>query len=397
MRQRKLLTILFIAVLALALTGCGDKDEKRERKTETTEDIGLDLFGDVDGPETPDVNEPDGDYDSWITGGSDLTGYAEVPADWEYHEATEGDKVAHQYFTYNQDGLVSFIYNQPSPSGDGVTAEMVLQVYVDEYAKSQGTNLGTDEIELDGEPVMRSLDCLPEGAYKDYDYYVYTYVSKKDGIFYIVSIEGREDIIAEVVERFEETFEYPYDNNFDDEDTDDDENGGLGETTLNEGDYFKVTVCGDTYFLPCDFSEMAANGWVIDDYYSEDMLDTDDYSFVEIENGDISATVILANLYGEPTVSCDNAQVVGVVIDDTLEGTDSCITYEVSLGTSYSDVIAALGQPTDIYEDDEEDYKVLTYEGPDYEYDYFSCIEITLRDGAVEKIDIRHWSLKEEK
>lgn len=388
--KRKVLTALCIGVIALSVTGC-EKDEKMKKTTtEAATEAVTELPTELIEPEIPGID----DENEVKTGGDEQTGYADVPAEWqELRSPGEEDTYSLQYVNDEQDGLVSFIYNQYGYNNQVTEspADVVISSYQESYEKIGGINLSTEEVYLDGEPAALSVDYIPEGDYADYDYYLYTYVAFRDNTFYTVVIEGREEVISSVITQFEETYSFP---------------DGTGESVENDPDSlvldgggthyaweeYRVVLDGTEISLPCDFSELSAAGWTVSDDDADIKIAAGDMESVQIEKGGLSISITLGNENDSGKISVADAQVIGVTMDYELEDTESILysgNNECRMGMSYEEVISVLGQPAD--EMSEDDFKYLYYQGTLDDEDDFSGLEILISDGAVTKIKVFHW------
>lgn len=403
-------------MLALSLVGCDkEKDDKKEKKTtevslsdietqEDSEDINTEESTTeeqtteektTEEATTEEISE-EGD---WVLVGSDRTGYVEVPYDWEEHEseADGGDNYSLQYLSPAEDGLVSLVdtdyefdenqYNVDDP------ADIVSQAYVEQYGAMGAVNEGVDLVIMDGIPFYRSIDSLPEGTYTDYEYVLYTYVAYFDGRFYTVIIEGARLVVEDVSYKVETTYSVTGEGNTvssSNVDEEDDQNMPQVEGKTDWETYY-ANVDGDEYTLPCDFSKFTANGWVLDESCVGETIEYEDYTYAFIDNGDKEFYIVVANNYSETPIDIDKGLVVGVVYDFHSEDMPGNIEGGICLGTSYDTVISAYGSPDDIYIDDEDDYKQMTYYGATMSTDWYTKLEIIVEDGIVTKIEMMHW------
>lgn len=413
--RKKIVTFLCVGVMALSLAGCDDKKEDKREK-ETTE-VGSDELNvsfpgadDEDDKTEATTEEPDDTEEEiiadsdWVTGGCDRTGYVDVPAGWKEYESTNGEAYCLQYYTDEQDGIISLVDNDygfdAEENNVADPALVVSEHYIEQHEELGATNISTEEVSMAGTTFYKSVDCVPEGTLTDYDYYMYNYVAydSESDRFYTVTLEGKEDVIEGLDERIEETFSFDGsgagtnavdDDDSDDIDEDDDNAGSANVAGSSDWASYQVIVDGESYTLPCDFSKFEANGWSIAEAYEEDTIPGDDYIYVNIERNGQEADIIISNK-GSNDIKAAEGEVVGVSIDFNLEGTKSCIAGNIGLGSSYKDVISAFGTPDDEYDVDDES-KVLTYTSADSEDDYFSGLEIWITNGEVSEIEIKHW------
>lgn len=402
--RKKILFLLCMGILALSLAGCGDKkDEKKERNEKTeasSENFKLPIGNGIEKTEEqdpeeppvteePETEEPATDSD-WVLGGCEETGYLEVPAGWSEHESTaEDDKYSLQYISPAKDGLISVFKNDYDYDAELYDVEdpakIVINHYIEQYANAGAENIIMEEVMLNGINFYKSIDYLPAGELTDYDYYIYTYVTyityaKR---FYSFVIEGDESVIEEPVAKAEETFTIS-------EGTDDGNvdmpSGSV--TASSDWESYEVVIDGELYNLPCDFSELEANGWSLNEYYVDERIAYDDYSYVTVVKGEQEMRVVVANRYSESDISAEEGQLIGVIFDYQTENMDCYIAGNITLGSSYDDVVSAFGTPDDVYKDDEGDYQVLEYEGTD---DYRTGLEITIEGGKVTQIELIGW------
>ncbi len=404
--RKKILTLMCVGLMAISLVGC-NKDKEKDKDKDVTE-MSLIDFQITEENEEPPVDEPTAEEvttgeatteeiianDDWSLVGSDRTGYAELPSDWEEHasEADGGVKYSLQYVSPAEDGLVSLvdndyefdenIYDVEDPS------DIVIQAYVEQYGTMGAVNEGVDLVVMDGVTFYRTIDSLPEGTYTDYEYVLYTYVAYYDGRFYTVIIEGNRSIVEEISAKVEKTYSMtgegaPVSNN-----TDENITQVSGKT---DWETYYANVDGDEYTLPCDFSEFQANGWAIDESCDGEIIDYEDYTYVFIEKGDKEFYIVVANQSSETPIGIEEGVVVGVVYDYNSEGMFGNIEGGISYGTSYETVIEAFGSPDDIYEDEEDDYKQITYFGETMATDWYTKLEITFENGQAIRIEMIHW------
>ncbi len=404
--KKKLLTMIYIGVFALSLAGCDkDKDKNEDKKTtESTVEFDLpDLDEPKDTEETTETTteEPTTEEvvenDGWEVVGSDRTGYVELPEDWTEHEseADGGLKYSLQYLAPAEDGLVTLLdsdydfdenqYEVEDP------ADIVTQAYIEQYGAMGGENEEVDQVTMDGIDFYRTIDVLPEGTYTDYEYVLYTYVAYDNSRFYTVIIEGERSVVEDMAISVETTF------SVDGEAASTGNTGGT-ETTGNDvvagktdWETYFVCVDGEEYTLPCDFSEFAADGWILDESSDGELIEYDDYVYAFIEKGDIQMSIIVANKYDEAEIAVDKGQIIGVELDFNVEDIECFIEGGIALGAPYDVVLEAFGTPDDIYEDDEEDYKQITYYGATYADDWYTKLEITFENGVATEIEIVHW------
>ena len=402
--KKKLLTLMCVGIFVLSLVGCDKEKDVKEKETtemsfsdfdkpDTTEEI------DTEDPTTEELTEEIVEEDGYVLVGSDRTGYAEVPEDWEEHEseAEGGEKYSLQYLAPAEDGLVSLIdsdydfdenqYNVDDP------ADIVSQAYVEQYGSMGAVNEGVDLVVMDGIPFYRTIDSLPEGTYADYEYILYTYVAYFEGRFYTVIIEGDRTVVEEVSNKVETSFSVTGEGSTVSSSNVDESDSQNMQQVDGKTDWetYYANVDGNEYTLPCDFSEFEANGWVLEDACVGETIEYEDYTYAFINKDDKEFYIVVANNYSETPISIDEGLIVGVVYDFHSEDLFGHIEGGICLGTPYDTVIAAFGTPDDIYIDDEDDYKQMTYFGATMSTDMYTKLEIIVEDGIVTKIEMKHW------
>ena len=415
--KKKLLTLVCVGVMALSLVGC-DKEKEEKKDKETTEasvDFELPDFNDSNDTDsqtteatshvvttesvtTEEVTTDTVVVDDYVMVGSDRTGYVGLPSDWEEYASEAGDKYSLQYLAPAEDGLVSLIdtdydFDENQYEVDD-PADIVSQAYIEQYGAMGATHEGVEVAIMDGIPFYKNIDVLPEGSYKDYEYVLYTYVAYFDGRFYTVIVEGERSKVEEISEKVEGTYSLTGEaslvntGNSDDEEEVSDLPQVDGKT---EWETYYANVDGNEYTLPCDFSQFQANGWVLDESCDGETIEYEDYTYAFIDKDDKEFYIIVANPDSETPISIDEGLVVGVVYDFHSEGMPGNIEGGICLGSSYDNVIAAYGTPDDIYIDDEDDYKQMTYFGATMDTDWYTKLEIIVEDGIVTKIEMVHW------
>ncbi len=406
--KKKILTLMCVGMMALSLVGCDkkDKDDKKEN-TEATIEFDMPDFDETEEPTEETTEETTGEStteanvdDGWVLVGSDRTGYTKLPDDWEEHEseADGGEKYSLQYLAPEEDGLVSLVdtdydFDENQYEVDD-PADIVSQAYVEQYGAMGATNESVDIAIMDGIPFYKNIDVLPAGTYTDYEYVLYTYVAYYDGRFYTVIIEGERSKVEEISQKVEVTYSLTGEANpISSSNVDgDDEIENLPQVDgKTDWETYYANVDGEDYVLPCDFSEFTANGWALDESSAGETIEYEDYTYAFIDNGDKEFYVIVANKDSESPIAIEEGIVVGVVFDFHSEGMPGYIEGGISLGTPYDTVIAAFGTPDDIYIDDEDDYKQMTYYGATMATDWYTKLEIIVEDGFVTKIEMVHW------
>lgn len=410
--KKKLLTIMCVGMLAVSLVGCGkeDKEDKKEKETSTTEESAdfdmpdIDVFDStedvIDEPTDNPVTEETILDEGWTVVGSDRTGYAELPNDWTEHEseADGGEKYSLQYISPAEDGIVSFLdsdydydtnqYDAPDP------ADVVIDAYVEQYSAMNAVNEGVETANMDGIDFYLTKDSLPEGTYTDYEYVLYTYVAYTNDRFYTVIIEGERSVVEETAERVEATYSISGTSAAGDDVTNepeeiDDNNQDVSGKT--DWETYYASIDGDDYTLPCDLSEFEANGWTMDVSSAGETIDPEDYTYAFLAKGDVVLSVMIANDGTANAIPIEDGIVKGVQFDFHVEDIPCHIEGGIALGTSYDTVIEAFGTPDDVYEDEEEDYKQITYHGATMATDWYTKLEITLENGIVTSIELIHW------
>ncbi|MCM1287743.1 MAG: hypothetical protein NC240_05485 [Clostridium sp.] len=394
--RKKIITFLCAGFMVFSLAGCGKEDKDWEITSNKTTTTSIPTTDTEAPPSTEDI-KPAADEDNWVTVGSDRTGYADVPDNYQKHESRENGQYSLQYISEADGGLVTLLdsnYGLDSSvlANEADPANIILQAYQSQYSQMNGTNIDQTEVSMDGVSFYRSIDSMPAGSIQSYEYWLYTYVAYTNDKFYTVIAEGKEDTVRGLSKKIEDTFHFN-DSSAGNSGSNVSAGGsGAGSTLGESGEAawtnYEIILDGDKYTLPCNVSALEANGWsILDTTYDEDVLEPDDYNIVIIERNDIEAWVLIGNTNGSGNISHHDGQLIGINIDYSLEDTNSSAG-GVQLGMTVDEVMSILGEPT--YSDSDEDYIWLTYDSPDYLQDFFSMLDITLTDGRVTEIDVRH-------
>lgn len=393
--RKKVITLLCAGFMVFSLTGCGD-DDTGKGKDKTAIPISTSIQPtDTEEPEEPPIEEikPNTDYD-WVTAGSDRTGYAKVPGNYQKHESTEKGQYSLQYVSTQDGGLITFLDSNYGLDSDTLAQEadpanIIIQAYESQYEQMNGSNIEKTAVIMDGVSFYRSIDSVPAGSIQSYEYWLYTYVAYTNDRFYTVIAEGKEDTARELSEKIEDTF------HFDEGNTDSNGSSSGGSSTIGESGEanwtnYEIILDGDKYTLPCSVSELEANGWSFSDfvYDADDVLEPDGYNYIFMERNGVEAYVIIGNPSENSSTTFRAGQLIGLIIDYSLADTDSSAAGGVTLGMNLNQVISILGEPAYSYNDANE--IMLTYESPDYMQDMFSTLDIFLTDDVVTEIEIGH-------
>lgn len=119
---------------------------------------------------------------------------------------------------------------------------------------------------------------------------------------------------------------------------------------------FKID--GKSYQLKEGIDALEGEGWVFDTEYNDsDMIPAEDYEVLFFTKNDKSISLYIVNEASEEK-SYKECSMYGVYDSDT-ESSSLELDGGIKIGSSYDDVVAAFGEPEDIYEDG--DYKSLDY------------------------------------
>lgn len=188
------------------------------------------------------------------------------------------------------------------------------------------------------------------------------------------------------------------------EDADNDEEMLNGDSIVYDGSYtnsgylvnntiYDYMFCLDdmVYALPCNASDFSDNGWLIHNYGEETVVAPGEDVYVGLEKGDMSVAVTLSNPYTTEDIALEDSLVTSISISG-YNGTDAASTYianGIHIGSSYDDVIACYGEPTEVNEVEgyeEEAYTYVTYlVDPD---DYYASTTIYFTDDFIDNIII---------
>ncbi len=149
---------------------------------------------------------------------------------------------------------------------------------------------------------------------------------------------------------------------------------------------FQLSLNGEVYTLPCKYSELSEAGWSMEDIEGNE-LGAGQYTFSNrISNGDIYLSASLANTEDKtlPMKQCR----VGKLSLDSYEadsGAKLVLSKGITFGSTYDEVIAAFGEPTDKYES--EIIITLTYKSDIYSY---VKIQLAAKTRTVNSIEIQN-------
>lgn len=425
--KKKFLTFMCIGIMTLSFAGCDKKEESgREDRKQTTEEVTeIDLpgFGDSDDEENADEeiteekveeekeeNLPIEEDDVTVNDnastnaselfGDDRTGYAKLQDGWKVVENVEGEKYSIQSVSPAEDCIITLLDNDYEFDENEYSvedpADVVVKAYIEQYGSMEGVNEGVSNVEMAGMDFYLTVDVLPEGTYKDYEYVLYTYVAYENDRFYTVIVEGRRDLVEDISDIVEATYTLNNAGNSDHDTTqneNDSENDSSDITVSANSDWETYYACvdGKDYILPCDFSVFESDGWSVEASGDGELIEYEDYCYAFIEKDDVQMCIVVANKYDKTDITISEGQVVGVVFDYNVDEIMCYIEGGIRLNTTYDEVIEAFGTPDEIYEDDEEDYKKITYYGATYSIDMYTSLDIILEDGVVTEISMIHW------
>ena len=172
--------------------------------------------------------------------------------------------------------------------------------------------------------------------------------------------------------------------------------GSTADTTVT-GDLsddlysFQFSLNGTVYTLPCAYSQFTTDGWSFEDIDGQ-TLEPGQYTLSNaLINGD---SRIMANLVntGTDVVAMDKCNVGKVSIDNyqAEKGVKLILPKNIAIGSTYDDVIAAYGKPSDERETDPIKYM-------DYNLDTYSSVKIQIntKTNAVDSIEMENLIAKE--
>lgn len=140
---------------------------------------------------------------------------------------------------------------------------------------------------------------------------------------------------------------------------------------------FKID--GKSYQLQSRANVLEEDGWVFDTEYNDsDMIPAEDYEIVSFSKDDKYISLYVFNESGEEK-SYKECGLAGVYNTD-MEAAVLELDSGIKVGSSYEDVVAVLGEPEDVYED--ENYKSLDYVSASGEI----SLEISFYDNIVSSI-----------
>lgn len=160
--------------------------------------------------------------------------------------------------------------------------------------------------------------------------------------------------------------------------------------SVNWDDY-AVCIGGKTIQLPCDWETFKnETGFDFDSSeYAAETLETNQYTTsVRVVKGEQKFYVRFINSDAE-TKTLDKCMVAGVGADDFYE-CDIVFAKGIKTGDTAdkASITALFGEPSDVYDSEDSDFHIYTYEDSESVYNSF---EITVSDGKISDIDLEYF------
>ncbi|MBN1045028.1 hypothetical protein DVW08_06535 [Clostridium botulinum] len=151
---------------------------------------------------------------------------------------------------------------------------------------------------------------------------------------------------------------------------------------------FEITLNGQDYTLPADYSEFEKNGWCINGANSDKKVAPNQYTLSEVmKNEKTQVYAKLVNI-GKDELSLNQCKIGGIKLDsfDAKYGATLVLPKGISFDSTKDDVIKAYGNPTSSDEKDTQTY--MTYEVGTYQ-----SVKITIdkESNKVSSIDIQNF------
>ncbi len=130
---------------------------------------------------------------------------------------------------------------------------------------------------------------------------------------------------------------------------------------------FQFSLNGEVYTLPCQYSELSEAGWSMEDIEGNE-LEAGQYTLQNrISNGDIYLSANIVNT-GDETLPMEQCRVGKLSLDsyEADSGAKLVLSKGITYGSTYDEVTAAFGEPTDTYDSDV--IITLTYKADTYSY-----------------------------
>ncbi len=156
---------------------------------------------------------------------------------------------------------------------------------------------------------------------------------------------------------------------------------------------YQICVDGVVYTIPCSINDFVANGWVVDADDASFIVNVGTYTYTYLEKNGVQISVDVVNPDPENFKMVSECDVFSVGFDDweELDPAAYYIAKGIHIGSTYEEVIAAYGTPSDEYVDEDSDYgyKSLTYE-VDGASSYYQSLSITISEGLVSDITLEN-------
>ena len=167
--------------------------------------------------------------------------------------------------------------------------------------------------------------------------------------------------------------------------------------STNDWKSLEFAIDGTVYTWPVSYAQIKEAGYAVDSSIESEVLEANYYSFSEwaYNSDDKSAFMVQFKNFTDTDKTVAECDVLGLIfyLDDYEKGDYSSVTLcnGITVGTTYEDVIAIMGEPTDEYvsDDSEFGYRTATYEVNDDIY--ASCVEFTFMDGVVDDLEIQNY------
>lgn len=169
----------------------------------------------------------------------------------------------------------------------------------------------------------------------------------------------------------------------------------LAETPSGELYAYEAVIDGVLYQFPCPFSVFEERGWTFKEKSEADeMLAPSRYTNIDLTKGplgekmEIRASFLNYDIHSLPHSQC---YVGGVKLETPYKEDDAWATAVtaggITLGVSNrEDIVAAYGEPTDLYESSSSDRQSLTYSTGSYKE-----VKFTVEDGVLNAINVQNF------
>ena len=162
--------------------------------------------------------------------------------------------------------------------------------------------------------------------------------------------------------------------------------------TTSDWKSLELAIDGKVYSWPITYAQLKEAGYSVDSNTEHDILESNYYTLSSsAEKDGERAFYIRFKNYTDTDKTIAECDILGFSFDTPWDGEfnySMVLCNGITLGTSFEDVMAVMGTPTDEYvsEDSEYGYRTATYEVNDAIY--ANKIQFTFENGVVDKIDI---------